>query len=425
MTTTGRLERFISFGLVGIVAVMPFYAFLVVWLGSLTGHETAWQALKEILTTVMALAGLYLVVTQTNLRRRLMTPLNGLVLAFGLLALVVTAITRPSAAAALYGLKTDVEFLVLFILAQLVASRALKSQLVNMLLISSGIAAAIALLLAFALPPDFLTHFGYGPHTIEPYERVSFGISTIRTPGTLSGPNQLGSFLILPLCAAVVLAIRRWRWWQLPLIVILLGGIWVSYSRAALLGALIGAALAIVLTLKRRPAIITSVIMVAVALVGAALLLTATKAGSSLQYYVLHQGVGGGANGSTSKHIAAFQNGLTAMIQAPWGRGLGTAGPASYHSAQPFIPESYYLQIGVETGFIGLILFLGVLIGVILALWRQRQQGIAPALLGALVGLSLVNLVLHGWADASTAFVFWILAGCAIGLGQAREAARG
>jgi hypothetical protein len=47
---------------------------------------------------------------------------------------------------------------------------------------------------------------------------------------------------------------------------------------------------------------------------------------------------------------------------------------------------------------------------------RCRRQMAAPGLIGALVGLSLVNLVLHGWADASTAFVFWIMAGVVIGV---------
>jgi hypothetical protein len=138
---------------------------------------------------------------------------------------------------------------------------------------------------------------------------------------------------------------------------------------------------------------------------------------SKIQYYVLHQSnTYNSQAGSTTEHVSAFNQGLKELSAIPLGRGLGTAGPASYHSNHPFIPESYYLQIGIETGVVGLILFLAVIVQLFIQLLRCRPQKAAPGVVGALVGLSIVNLVLHGWADASTAFVFWIFAGVVLGV---------
>ena len=63
---------------------------------------------------------------------------------------------------------------------------------------------------------------------------------------------------------------------------------------------------------------------------------------------------------STSAHAQLFKEGTQKLIAQPLGYGLGTAGPASVHF-EKFLPENWYLQIGLEIGIAGLVIFLGIL----------------------------------------------------------------
>jgi O-antigen ligase len=422
-----RAQAIIGGGLIALVAIMPFHAFLTVWFGSLTGHQAIWQSWKEVLTVVLLGCGLVMFGRSAKARRHLGSHLNMLILAFAIVAVIVTAIARPNLSGVAYGLKTDLEFLVLFLLAQLAASRKLEQRLVKIILVTGTIVAIIGLALVTLLPHDSLTHFGYNTKTIAPFEIVDPAITAIRTPSTLGGPNQLGSFLILPLCLSVGLMVRRWRWWQPLVIALTIGGIWVSYSRIGLVGAIAGVIVTVMVALPKRRAIVAGIVAIVLLVGGGITIASYTHDSSKLQYYVLHQSepqqnnAALGKKASTSQHLSAFSQGLNQLAAAPLGRGLGTAGPASYHSNHPFIPESYYLQIGIETGVLGLILFIAVIVQLARQVFRSRRQPAAPGVIGALIGLCIVNIVLHGWADASTAFVFWILAGVVIGVGQSNR----
>ena len=411
----------IGAGLVALVAIMPFHAFLVVWLGHLAGHESIWQGWKEALTVILAVLAAVILVRRPNARQLLLRPINLVVISFIVIAFLVTLLMHPSLSGAAYGLKTDLEFLILFVIAQLVASERLVRRLVIITLITGAATAAIGLALVTFLPHDTLVYFGYGAATVLPFEGVDPAISAVRTPSTLGGPNQFGAFLILPLCLTFGLLVRRFRWWQPLLILLLAGGIWVSYSRAALVGAVIGAVAAGLLALPKRRALQAGVVAL-VLFVGSGIgLLSLTQTGSKLQYYVLHQSASApDSRASTSQHLIAFKSGLGEIAANPLGRGLGTAGPASYHSDHPFIPESYYLQVGIETGILGLLLFLALTIQLGLKFIRLRASNSAPGLLGALIGLSLVSLVLHGWADSTIAIIFWVVAGAVIGAAARR-----
>ncbi len=412
-----RAQTIISGGLLALVIIMPFHAFLSVWFGSLTGHQAIWQSWKELLTLVITACGIAIVVRSPSARKRLASPLNLTVLAFAAVSLIVTIIALPNLSGVAYGLKTDLEFLLLFLLAQLVASRELKSKMVQIIIITGTIVAIFGLALVTILPHDLLIHFGYSAKTILPFEGVDPAISAIRTPSTLGGPNQFGSFLILPLCLTVGLMMRRFRWWQPVVIALCLGGVWVSYSRIALIGAVIGLIVAVLTALPRRQFWFATAISSILLIFAAIGVLSYSHGNSKLQYYILHQSSTTTSQGaSTTEHLSAFNQGLNEISATPLGRGLGTAGPASYHSNHPFIPESYYLQIGIESGVVGLILFLAIIAQLFVQLLRNRPNEVAPGVIGALIGLSIVSLVLHGWADASTAFVFWIFAGVVIGV---------
>lgn len=413
---TDRLLRFLQYGLLVLVAVMPFHAFLSVFLGSAFGGQLLWQAWKELLVAALLVIAFIIVLREPGRLRRLLNPLNGLIAVFAIVALIVTAATPPPLVPLLAGLRYDLEPFVLLILAQLAAAPWMLGRIQRLIIGTGIVVGAVAALQALVLPRDFMTRFGYGPETVVPYQLVDPAIEAIRVPSTLGGPNQMGAYLILVLALGIILLWQR-RWLLgTPAAILSITGIIVSHSRSAWIGAM-GAALALVASgLSRARALL----LLAVAVLGAAVGLAGLSAvgtDSNLQYYVFHSRADGAATkGSTGERIAAMAKSIEAIRDQPLGYGLGSAGPASFRNDRPFISESQYLQIALETGLPGLALYAAVYAVLAVMLFRKRRHPLARGLLAALAGVSLVNLFLHGWTDSTLAFVWSIAAGVVIGL---------
>jgi O-antigen ligase len=282
---------------------------------------------------------------------------------------------------------------------------------------SSGVVIAFGLLQAFVLPRDFLANFGYGPNTIQPFLTVDPVLHSFRILSTLGGPNQLGSFLILPICLVVAMLVSKPKWWHPPFLLGALVVEWFTYSRSALLGLIVAVGITLILGLPKKIQILVAAFLVLASILGVIAIKSNLNATNNLQYYVLHGSVKNtGVKDSTDLHLDALHSALTEAGKTPLGRGLGAAGPASFHSNKPDITENYYLQLAIETGLVGLVLFVGIITATGLELIPRMRANISAApVLAALVGISVVNLFLHGWADSSTALTFWAYAGAIIG----------
>ncbi len=407
-----RLE-WVGRGIAVLAAVMPFHAFLVIWAGHVFGHQAVFQAWKEVLILIMSFAVIAWLARGRHWRE-LDKPVNRLAAAFIGVALIVSLWHQPFSTTWWFGVKTDLVFVGLFILAQVPASRQLKLRLGKIILITGAIVAALAILQVTLISPNLLRQLGYGPTTIQPIQAIDPAIKAVRAFSTLGGPNQLGAFLILPLCFVTALIWRRRRWWQLPLGGLLLAALYVSYSRSAWIGALAGIWLVGLWELKRRRALY---LVVSLALAGAALaaVVGLSRSHPNLRYYWQHAD-NATVTGSTAAHFEAIKRSTDIVRQQPLGLGLGSAGPASFHGANTLITENYYLQIAIETGLAGLVLFLAFEAAVAQQLWQRRNDhGLAIPLLATLAGVSIVDLFLHGWADSTLALVFWATAGVVIG----------
>jgi hypothetical protein len=418
MTPQAKLRQGIAGGLIAIVAIMPFHAFLSVWLGTLTGHEAIIEAWKEALLVLLALAAAYLALREPQSRDRLRSLPILLVALFIVVGFIVTAFTRPSFTAIAFGAKTDMEFLLAFVIAVLVATPRLVKRLTGVILATSAIVICFAVLQSTVLAPNFLSHFGYSKSTIVPYQTLDAGVSSLRFASTLGGPNQLGTFLILPMALAGVLSIRRRKYWLLVLDIA--GGYALihTYSRGAWLGAL-GAAIVVSIVsvsprLRAKVAAGFGIAIVIASLTAAELV----RKGSHLQYYIFHgENLFQSGGGSDYQHIQSLRTGLTDSLTDPVGHGLGSAGPAVFHSGTGIIIENNYLQISYETGWAGLAVFLALIASVGLELGRRSgRHDLAAAALAALVGISITALTLPAWTDSSTALIFWIASGAVIGL---------
>ncbi len=407
-----------QWGLLILIAIMPFHAFLSIFVGSLIGHQALIQAWKEFLIVIICILIAGFLLAKPKLRQPLFRPINLTIGAFILLSLGISLLNHNIGSKAFwYGAKTDLEFLILFVAAQLVSTKNLQRRLIVVILTTSAIVAGFACLQATILDKNFLNHFGYGTSTLAPYQLIDPALpNNIRVLGTLAGPNQLGSFLILPICLMLYLLIRkRWLLMLLPLLISSFALLH-SYSRSAWIGTLLAIALTAVLSLSRK-------LGLAIAATGLMLLIVATSQRQSLfnkypqlQYFILHsQSTGNLVKTSDQGHAESLQQGLRAVEQHPLGLGLGSAGPASFQSKATLITENYYLQLAVEVGVVGLLLFL--LINWLLArdlFMHKTSSDLAIPCLSALAGIATTSLFLHAWTDSSTALIFWGTAGATI-----------
>ncbi len=418
--STRRLTNLIQWGLIVLVAVMPFHAFLSVYLGSLSGHESIIQAWKEVLLAILAAAAIWLLIIDEKRRDRLRNPLGYLLAVLVVLAIVLTLTRHVTTSGLVFGAKTDLEFILALVLAWLVGDTRFLHRLVVVVMIGAAAVIGFGLLETFVLPANFLTHFGYGPHTIAPYQTLTSGFRGLRFPSTLGGANQLATYLILPLCLALAIGLRHQRRYLLiiPFGLIVL---FVTYSRSGWIGAIVALAVTLVVALPSRLRRSVAIGGGLILLAAAGLIGLAAARGGSFQYIVLHSSLAGhDVSGSDLQHAQSLKNGLNQLVSTPLGHGLGTAGPATFHQGTTNIIENYYLQLGYELGVTGLVLFIAI---VVLLIWRLFIVGgaFAIAVAAALIGISITALVLPAWTDSSTALIVWTLAGGILGKANGGE----
>jgi hypothetical protein len=415
-----------------IILLVPFHAFLTVWGASLIGHYTALRLWKEVLLIICIVGSLYLVLTDNKIRSHTLTRrLVWLIFAYlavnivwGLVAFHQHTLTAKALG---YGLIVNLRFLTFFLITWGVALRTsrLRRSWQWLVLAPAAVVVVFGLLQVLILSRDFLTHFGYGPNTIDPFETINHNTDYIRIASTLRGANPLGAYLLIPISLLAGLLITGRRvWFYISLFVGSLLTLFFSFSRSAWLGAALALTAIGIHYLDRQyvKQAVAVVIVVAVA-VTAAFTAFELHHNTRFQNIFFHT-----QNHSTIKttsdqgHIAGLKQGIHDLVRQPFGRGPGSAGPASiYNKDQPRIAENYFLQIGQETGWIGLALFLLINIGVSYILWLNRQDPLALTLFASLIGLTFINLFSHAWTDDTTAYIWWGLAGIAMVLPKKNE----
>jgi hypothetical protein len=429
--------RFIVAGVALIVALIPFHAFLTVWGSTLLGHYTLLRLWKELLLVPLSFAALGLALWDKSIRQkflsswlfRLMIAYVCLLILLGLFGLKQHTINTS----ALYeGLIVDLRLVIFFFVAWVAASYSpwLKDHWKQLLLYPAALVVVFGLLQVFVLPANFLTHFGYSAATIQPYATVDQNMQFIRIQSTLRGSDPLGAYLVVILAALAaigsVLVFKRGLFKNesyrraLPWV---LGGIatlvvlYFTYSRSAYVGALLAVALAAWRSMPsstvRRWLFISGVI-VCVIFGGAVFALRHNPTFEDTFFHTSQ--LSKSQHSSNQNHTTALENGIRDIAHHPFGRGPGSAGPASEHNNKPArISENYFLQIGQEAGWLGLGLFIAIMILIGKILWDKREDQLAMVMLVSLVGLTFVNLLLHAWADDTLAYIWWGLAGVAAG----------
>jgi len=139
---------------------------------------------------------------------------------------------------------------------------------------------------------------------------------------------------------------------------------------------------------------------------------------------------------SVDGRMLLWKHGVKAMLEHPLGVGLGKVGAAigevqaDFYSANnvdqalidradvPFYAFNEYIQIGVESGVLGLVLFLALMVVVLMRAYKNKQYGV----MGALVSLSV--FAFFSYPFSVLPFLIVLVALLALGqVGQADETA--
>lgn len=406
-----------------IIILLPFHAFLTVWLGSVVGHYTILRLWKEFLLAVIAIKVVYLLAVDTKLRKKFLeSRLNQAILAYmavtvvwGAAALILHKVT---AKALVYGLIVNLRFLVFFLVVWVVAVKAPKAfaNWPKWLWWPLVVVVLFGLLQYFVLPYNFLSHFGYSDQTIFPYETINHDIHHERIFSTLRGANPLGAYLVLALSLLAVMWKKHMKTRQTILLAGGVGVLFMSFSRSAWIGFVLSVAIIAWSSMKSEKVKQRSMLVVASGVVVLAGIGFALRHNTTLQDYLFHTNEKSTiSNSSNEGHVSALRGGVQDIATEPLGRGPGSAGPASvYNNNKVRIAENYFIQVGQETGWPGLFFFVLITLYLARELWSRRQDSLALGLFAALVGLSFVNLLSHAWADDTLAYVYWGLAAVAL-----------
>lgn len=426
------LPRGLSIGVAIIIVLIPFQAVLTVGLSQLVGHYTLLRLWKELLLILFALSASCMFIRRPSLRRQLTSdPLFWLIAGYLLIQVVwgvVAYATHQVTALALgYGWVSDTRYLLFFVVVWIVTTAAglSRQHWPRLILWPAAIVTIFGLLQYFVLPYDFLKHLGYGAATIFPYEDINHNVHYIRIISTLRGANPLGAYLVVILS---LLGARLFAWRQpfrhkralivsLLLVVASVAALVLSFSRAAWIGAVLSLTTLLWAHIETRAArlIGATSLLVAVVLIGSGVLFF--RQNSLFQNIFFHTEARSSIPTTSDQgHVSALVTGFHDIVREPFGRGPGTAGPASvYNSGHPLrIAEDYFVQVDQEVGWLGLVVFLAIIVLVGRLLWHRRHDSLALGLLAALVGVSFINLLSHAWADDTLAYIWWGLAAIAV-----------
>jgi len=326
-----------------------------------------------------------------------------------------------------YALIINLRFLGFFLVTWAIAlnSSKLRANWLRLVLWPASVVVIFGLLQIFVLPNDFLKHFGYNLlATIVPFETINNNTHYVRIISTLRGANPLGAYLVIPISVLTVLMVRGKRHWQQVLFLLAsLITLFFTFSRSAWLGATISVALILALSLQSKVAQKRVLIVAGIGLIALSGLMFSLRHNTRVENVLFHtQAHSVVKTTSDQGHTQALKSGLSNLMNEPLGKGPGSAGPASVYNNHPArIAENYYIQIGQELGWLGLIIFLSINFTLGYLLWLRRGDTLALTLFASLIGLSFINLLSHAWADDTLAYIWWGLAGLAIARVQGLE----
>jgi len=413
-----RLSKIVWLTVVSILVLIPFHAFLSVWVGSSLNVFDAIRLWKEVLILILLSGCAVLIFRDKGLRTELSQNWIfriGIIFCIWITGMSLWGYLQGSVGieAAAYGLTIDARP-ILFLLVAFIAARSYSrnDDLPLYIILPASVVIIFGLFQLF-IPADFLRHFGYGIQTLPAFQTVDNKAELVRLQSTLRGPNPLGAYLVV--VGLITLSYRRMKrsLWYLflgSLIVVLYS----TYSRSAWLGALLGLFVYFTLIIKNPRVRAYLYAACGIFIIVASLTVYTFRNNDFIQNVFFHTNERSkAALSSNTVRFESLRSGLAVAAREPFGKGVGAAGPASTHNTKnvAHINENFFLQIAEEAGWMGLLLFSAFLVMVIRSLFILRSDPFACALIASFVATSAINMVSHAWADDTLAYVLFGITG--------------
>jgi hypothetical protein len=406
--------------------------------GGIRGHAlTVIQAWKDVLLLV----GLARVTFGAARARRLpFRPLPPDIFALAFAAIVVLYALIPQDAldghathkAIAYALRHDLTGVAAYFLG-----RAVVPRLRDIRWLVLAVAAAVAawgLIDVYAIHLDWWRHngtvgyfrdqlgFDYGPGLSHLPDNFVYNNGneqelTRRLISTFLSP--LGSAY---LCAVALLLAPRTRR-AIPLVLLAGAGLLLTHTRAAVLGLAVG--FAILATVSRRVWLAAAAATLAIGLAFLAVFPDIgprthfTPRELAYQRAQAHKAGPTTFEPSAESHLNELWDGVRTVAEHPQGYGLGNAGEVAFREDVPLkAGESNYTELGVETGLVGVLLFIAWNLALLVSLARPGRA--APAAM--LAAVLFVAIQTDAYGIPWLAYCVWWLA--ASGLRYERRSPR-
>lgn len=316
-----------------------------------------------------------------------------------LLSILISTYMDKSIFSMFVGFKYDFMFTLIFLSASLVWFSNTKPQIERYIKLYIGIIIIWYIRQAARLRlPDFLYRLWYGPvgdfvfGTNPPIYYRTWPGGDPRLQGIFSWPNNYGYFLI---AIAPILYTRlqnKAKTIKASIRSSLRIGIILTLSRWALIGGIIGVVSSYRYKIKqhkKRATIWASVIIIALVWL------------SIIKRW------------STVEHLQNKISGIQTVINQPLGYGLWSAGPAIHHEGKR-LPENFYLQIMIDIGSIGFLLWCAYTY-LLMKQSKQQDDIYVTSFLIWRYSLMIVWLFLHVFEDSMVNYLFFVPYGLLIG----------
>lgn len=374
---------------------------------------------KEILIFIALVASAVLIfkykkkIPEKNLIR--------LIFIYSVLHIVMILFSYQGLLATIAGLMIDLRYVVYFALVLFVISldKEFKQSFIKFGLIGAGIVTVFAIMQVYILPYNFLEYIGYNKNTIIPYLLVDQNMNYVRINSTLRGPNPLGAYVIIIISLLGTWLVdnhRKLKAKQSFIVSLMMIGalvaLWYSYSRSALLAALLAVAF---LSINRFNFSRKHISILAALTLIIASMIFILRDNSFVSHVFLHDNTSITQNTlSNEAHLESVKTGWAIVSTNPFGVGVGSTGSASMRTEDSsMVVENQYLFVAHETGWLGLALFIAIISIIFLRLWKLQKNWLCVSVLASGIGLSVIGFFLPVWADDTVAIIWWGLAAIA------------
>lgn len=416
-----RLARVRWWLLALLIGLAPFHAFLVTWLkipGLSVWREVLVFTISIIVFTELLVQKYYKKVAPLGRVNKVallrLGLLDYLILAYAILALAWLPF-QPNKLQWLFGFRFDVlPFLFFFFVRRVEWPRV--ELLLKIFFAGAFIVLIFGLAHALILPQNFLTYFGYTAYQGEFQQTLGVPACqylehvnrVCRAMSTFGGPTRYGTYLLLVLGLLVGYKSKKIQF--SILLGLVFANIILTFSRSIWIGLFAMGIFAFFWYIPKKIKLkaLVALIFVVVAGILGSMWFSAWKGERSWPPPVLKTIFV--RESSTDVHADLFKKGIELSAQNPLGMGLGTIGPASVRF-EKLLTENWYLQIALEMGWLGLILFLAILIELSRKFLRDRENFIKTGLFLCLLGISVTGLFTHSFEETTTALLLFGFAG--------------